>query len=101
MPIIIVILKPLVSPWVLYARLVAKGSYALFMVTFSAYAEPKTDWCQRDVRMPSMIDVGPSETATAYIPNAAAVPCLDSAKFTNTMAIKIPKPHTHTAIIRE
>ena len=62
------------------------------MVILHAYAEPKTDECHSEVRMLSMIVVGPKEYATAwiyfhlveilverqwvhtYIPKAAAVP---------------------------
>lgn len=40
-------------------------TYALFMVTFNAYAEPKTDWCHSEVRMLSMTEVGPRDTAMA------------------------------------
>jgi hypothetical protein len=37
------------------------------MVILHAYAEPKTDECHNEVRMLSMIVVGPKEYATAWI----------------------------------
>lgn len=37
------------------------------MVILHAYAEPKTDECHSEVRMLSMIVVGPKEYATAWI----------------------------------
>jgi hypothetical protein len=41
------------------------GTNALFIVILHAYADPKTDECQREVRMLSMMVVGPKEYATA------------------------------------
>ena len=39
---------------------------ALFIVILHAYAEPKTEECQIEVRMLSIIMVGPKEYATAW-----------------------------------
>ena len=49
-------------------------TYALFMVIFRAYAEPKTDGCHIDVRMLSTMVVGPKQLAKANSPKLAAVP---------------------------
>lgn len=75
------------------------NTYALFMVTFSAYADPKTDWCQRVVRILSMTDVGPRDIAMAYMPNDAPVPASVWAKLTRAMLRNMPIPHTHTCQI--
>lgn len=70
------------------------------MVTFKAYADPKTDWCHRVVRILSMIEVGPRDMAMAKIPNDAAVPDLVAAKLTRIMLKNMPIPHAHTRRIR-
>ena len=46
--------------------------------------------------MLSIIDTGPKDTATAYIPKDAAVPADVSAKLTRHMQSSIPIPQTHT-----
>ena len=76
--------------------MVAGKTYALFMVTLRAYADPKTDWCHRVVRILSMIEVGPRDMAMAKIPNDAAVPDLVAAKLTRIMLRNMPMPHTDT-----
>lgn len=68
------------------------------MVTLIAYADPNTDWCHREVRIPSIMVVGPKAEAMAYMPNAAPVPALDEAKFTNVMHRSIPAPQIHTGL---
>lgn len=40
-------------------------TYALLIVIFMPYAEPKTDWCHIDVLIESMMVVGPREKAKA------------------------------------
>ena len=89
---------------------------ALFMVILHAYADPKTDECQREVLILSMIVVGPKEYATAwqafvseafgsvmgthtYIPKAAAVPLVLVAQFTRHTERKTPAPQRTTTII--
>jgi hypothetical protein len=51
--------------------------------------------------MLSMMDVGPNDTAMAYIPNEAAVPDLVAAKLTSTILRNIPIPQTHTVDVRQ
>lgn len=46
--------------------------------------------------MLSIIDTGPKDTATAYIPKDAAVPADVSAKLTRHMQSSIPIPQMHT-----
>lgn len=70
------------------------------MVTFSAYVNPRTDWCHSVVRILSMIDVGSRDNAMAYILNDAAVPAWLEAKLTSSMFMIIPIPQTHTSQLR-
>jgi hypothetical protein len=46
--------------------------------------------------MLSIMEVGPNDTAIAYIPNEAAVPDVVLAKLTRTILRNIPTPQTHT-----
>jgi len=65
-------------------------------VTFSAYADPKTDGCHREVRMLSMIVVGPKQTAIAKIPMDAAVPETVLPTHKRIIAVKTPQPQKVT-----
>lgn len=67
------------------------------MVIFSAYAEPKTEECHIDVRIPSMMVVGPRQYAKAKIPKLAAVPLVELAKQTRSIEVNTPRPQTTTA----
>lgn len=71
-----------------------KETYALFMVSLRAYADPKTDCSHIDVRMLSIRVVVPNGSVAAQMPKVAAVPLVELAKFKSSIAIKAPVPHT-------
>jgi hypothetical protein len=47
-----------------------------------------------------MMDVGPSDEAIAKTPKEAAVPPFEGAKFTRTIARKVPSPQRETTSVR-
>lgn len=69
---------------------------ALFMVILIAYAEPKTLWCHIEVRIESIIVVGPKQYANAYTANEATVPLTVVAQFTRAIEQKTPAPQKAT-----
>jgi hypothetical protein len=73
-------------------------AYALFIVILTAYAEPKTDPSHMDVRMPSMMVVGPKQYATAKTPYEAAVPWTWSPNVTSSIAKDMPMPQIITVL---
>lgn len=68
------------------------------MVIFKAYAEPKTEECHMDVRMLSMMVVGPKQYAKAKSPKLAAVPLVALAKQTNNIEVNTPTPQNTTVM---
>lgn len=71
-------------------------TYALFMVILRAYAVPNTEGSHMDVRILSMIVVGPKQFAKAKMPKLAAVPFVESAKQTSSMDMNMNVPQTTT-----
>jgi hypothetical protein len=68
----------------------------LFMVILRAYADPNTEWCHKEVRMLSMMVVGPKQNAKAKMPNEAAVPLTVSPKVAKSMETNTPTPQKTT-----
>lgn len=71
-------------------------TYALFMVILSEYAEPKTEGSNIDVRMLSMIVVGPKQYANAKTPRDAAAPVTLLPKQSKSIDVKTPQPQKTT-----
>ena len=72
-------------------------THELFKVILIAYAEPNTEECHIDVRILSMMVVGPKQYAKAKTPNEAAVPDVVFAKQTSSMEVNMPIPQKTTA----
>lgn len=73
-----------------------KGTHALFMVIFKAYADPNTDGSHIEVRMLSMMVVGPKQYANANTPKEAAAPVTLLPKHSSNMEVNIPTPQKST-----
>lgn len=77
-------------------RKVLKETHALFMVIFKAYADPNTEGSHIEVRMLSMMVVGPKQYANANTPKEAAAPVTLLPKHSSNMEVNMPTPQKST-----
>lgn len=66
------------------------------MVIFKAYAEPNTDGSQIEVRILSIMVVGPKQYANANTPKEAAAPVTLLPKHSSNIEVNMPTPQNST-----